>query len=120
MDRIVHRWVVDSFLKPYFETQFISTTYACIKGRGMHKATIDVQKAMKHCKNTWNEYYILKMDVSKYFQSINKDILFNIVKRKIKDIQLLELMKKKSIQQKKKRITNWKLYFTNISKYILK
>ena len=56
MDRIVHRWVVDSFLKPYFETQFISTTYACIKNRGMHKATLDVQKAMKHCKNCWGNY----------------------------------------------------------------
>lgn len=69
----------------------------------MHKATIDVQKAMKHCKNTWNEYYILKMDVSKYFQSINKDILFNIVKRKIKDIQLLELMKKIIYSTKEKK-----------------
>lgn len=26
IDRIVHRWVVDNFLKPYFETQFINTT----------------------------------------------------------------------------------------------
>ena len=94
MDRIVHRWVVDNFLKPYFESQFISTTYACIKNRGMHKATLDVQKAMKHCKNIWNDYYILKMDVSKYFQSINKNILFNILKRKIKDYKLLDLMKK--------------------------
>ena len=93
IDRIVHRWVVDSFLKPYFETQFISTTYACIKNRGMHKATLDVQKAMKHCKNIWGNYYILKMDVSKYFQSINKDILFNILQRKIKDYKLLNLMK---------------------------
>ena len=93
MDRIVHRWVVDSFLKPYFETQFISTTYACIKNRGMHKATLDVQKAMKHCKNCWGNYYILKMDVSKYFQSINKDILFKILQRKIKDYKLLNLMK---------------------------
>lgn len=94
IDRIVHRWVVDNFLKPYFETQFINTTYACIKDRGMHIATLDVQKAMKHCKRIWGEYYILKMDVSKYFQNIDKDILLEILKRKIKDYKLLNLMKK--------------------------
>ncbi|MBR2745014.1 MAG: group II intron reverse transcriptase domain-containing protein [Clostridia bacterium] len=94
IDRIVHRWVVDNFLKPYFETQFINTTYACIKNRGMHKATLDVQKAMKHCDIIWGEYYILKMDVTKYFQNINKNILFQILQRKIKDVKLLSLMKK--------------------------
>ena len=103
IDRIVHRWVVDSFLKPYFEPQFISTTYACIKNKGMHGATIDVQKVMKHCKNTWGEYYILKMDVAKFFQNINKDILFNILKRKIKDVQLLDLMKKIIYSTKEKK-----------------
>ena len=61
MDRVVHRWVVDSFLKPYFETQFISTTYACIKNRGMHMAALDVQKAMKHCKKIWEDYYIVEI-----------------------------------------------------------
>ena len=94
IDRIVHRWVVDNFFKPNFETQFISTTYACIKNRGMHKATLDVQKAMRHCKNIWGEYYVLKMDVAKYFQNIDKDILFAILQRKIKDTKLLNLMKK--------------------------
>lgn len=94
IDRIVHRWVVDNFLKPYFEVQFINTTYACIKDRGMHLAAIQIQKTMKHCKRIWGNYYILKMDVAKYFQSIDKNILFEIMKRKIKDYKLLELMKK--------------------------
>lgn len=61
IDRIVHRWIVDQFLKEYFETTFIQTTYACIKNRGMHKACLDVQNAMKHCKRIWGNYYILKI-----------------------------------------------------------
>ena len=73
IDRIVHRWVVDNFLVPYFVPTFINTTYACLKGRGMHKACLDVQKAMLHCKRIWNEYYILKMDIKKYFENINKN-----------------------------------------------
>ena len=94
IDRIVHRWVVDSFIEPYFVQTFINTSYACLKGRGMHKACLDVQKAMKHCKNKWNNYYILKMDISKFFQNINKDILYNILSKKVKDIKLLNLLKK--------------------------
>ena len=93
IDRIVHRFVVDNFLKEYFEKSLIYNTYACIKNRGMHKACLDVQKAMKHCKNIWGEYYVLKMDVKKYFNSIDKDILFNILKRKISDKKLLWLLK---------------------------
>ena len=91
IDRIVHRWIVDQFLKEYFETTFIQTTYACIKGRGMHKACLDVQNAMQHCKRIWGNYYILKMDVRKYFDNIDKDILYRILARKIHNIKLARI-----------------------------
>lgn len=93
MDRIVHTWYVDHFLADTFMKQFISTSYACIKNKGMHLATIDVQKGMKKAKKEWGEYYILKMDIKKYFPSIKKDILYSILKRKIKDKKVLWLTK---------------------------
>ena len=93
IDRIVHRWVVDNFLIPYFVPTFINTTYACLKDRGMHKACLDLQFAMKHCKRKWDNYYILKMDVRKYFQNIGKGILYNVLKKKINDKKLLWLLK---------------------------
>ena len=77
IDRIVHRWVVDNFLEPAFVPQFIYASFACLKDKGMHKSAIYVQKIMKHCKKIWTEYYILKMDVAKYFDNINKNI-FNV------------------------------------------
>lgn len=91
IDRIVHRWYVDSFLNKYFVSQFINTSYACIKNRGMHKACLDLQSKIRHCKIIWGEYYILKMDVTKYFQNIDKDVLINILKRKIKDEKVIWL-----------------------------
>ena len=94
IDRIVHRWVVDKFLEPYFAPRFIETSYACLKGRGMHKACLDVQKVMKHCKRIWGEYYVLKMDVAKYFQNINKQILYSILNNKIEDVKLMDLLSK--------------------------
>ena len=90
-DRVVHRWYVEKFIKPYFVPQFISTSYAGIEGRGMHKASKDVQKAMRSAKSKWKNYYILKMDVTKYFQNIDKRILWEILKRKMKDKKLLWL-----------------------------
>ena len=92
IDRIVNRWLVDNFIKPVYIPKFINNTYACIKGRGMHKACLDMQKMMKHCKKIWGNYYILKMDVKKFFNSINKEILLNILRRNIKDGKVLELI----------------------------
>ena len=91
-DRIVHRWCVDQFLNKAFTPQFINTSYACIKGKGMHKAALDVQKGMKECKKKYGEYYILKMDVAKYFPSIDRKTLMNIIKRKIKDKDVIWLL----------------------------
>ena len=93
LDRIVHRWVVDNFLEPCYVPKFINTSYACLKNSGMHKAAIYVKNTMKHCKAKWNEYYILKMDVSKYFDNINKKILLKILERNIKDQELMWLIK---------------------------
>lgn len=93
MDRVVHRWLVDNFLMRIYEPTFIHTTYACLKDRGTLKSANDLQNAMLHCKRKWDSYYILKMDVSKYFQNIDKNILLNILQRKIKDEKLLWLIK---------------------------
>lgn len=94
IDRIVHRWLVDNILKPYYLPRFITNSYACINNRGMHKACLDMQKMMKHCKRIWDNYYIIKMDVSKYFQNIDKEILLNILKRSIKDKKVMNLINK--------------------------
>ena len=92
MDRIVHRWLVDNFLYDAFVSQFINTSYACIRNKGMHSACLETQKAMQHCKNIWNEYYIIKMDIRKYFQNINKNKLLQIIRKKVKDEKLLWLI----------------------------
>lgn len=88
-DRVIHQWYVENFIKPYFVPQFINTSYACIENRGMHKASKDLQKAMRKYKNSLKNYYILKMDITKNFPNIDKGILWDILKRKIKDKKLL-------------------------------
>ncbi len=101
IDRVVNRWLVDNFIKPLYLPQFIENTYACIENRGMHKACLDLQNMMKHCKRIWKNYYILKMDVKKFFNNINKNILVNILSRKIKDKDVMWLIKEILFVQKR-------------------
>ena len=127
IDRIVHRWLVDNFLEPTFVPQFINTSYACLKNKGMHKACLDLQKAMKHCKTIWNEYYILKMDIAKYFDNINKKVLLEIIKRKIQDKNLLWIIQEILYAQKREKgleIGNYtsqmfaNIYLNEVDQYI--
>lgn len=116
IDRIVHRWVVDNFLEKAFIKQFINTSYACIKDKGMHKSAKYVQNCMQKAKRKWGDYYILKMDVSKYFDSIDKNILINILKRKIKDENLLWLIKEILYAQKREKgLEIRQLYVADVS-----
>ncbi len=61
--------------------------------KGMHRAALAVQNGMKKCKKKYGEYYILKMDIAKYFASINKEKLDEIISRKIKDEDVLWLLR---------------------------
>lgn len=87
-DRIVHHAVMN-ILEPIWTKVFISNTYSCIKGRGIHGAFRAVKKALRDRENT---KYCLKLDVRKFYPSINHSKLKDIIRRKIKDKELLMLL----------------------------
>lgn len=83
-DRVVHHSLVN-ILEPIYEKRFIYDSYATRKGKGTHRAISKAQQCMK--ANRW----YLKMDVRKYFNSINHEILNGIIARTIKDPFILNL-----------------------------
>lgn len=93
VDRIVHQWYIEEFIKPFIVPKFISTSFACIETKGTHAAVKKLQQYMRLMKRKNNSYYILKCDIKKYFYTINKNILFNIMQSYISDKKLLELTK---------------------------
>lgn len=94
VDRVVHQWYVEEFIKKYIVPKFIKDTYACICGRGTHKAVDAVQKYMRIAQKNYGEnYYILKMDIKKFFYNIDHDVLFKIMMEHIKDNKLLKFTK---------------------------
>ena len=88
-DRIAHHAIMN-IMEPIWKKIFINNTYACIKGRGIHKATKDLIKDLK--KDPKNTQYCLKLDIRKFYPSVNHDILMQIVKKKVKDKKLLTLI----------------------------
>lgn len=88
-DRIVHHAIVRVCEKIWTDT-LIEQTYSCVKERGIHKGVNDVKHALKY--DPGGTQYCLKMDVRKFYPSIDHDILKVFVRRKIKDVKLLKLL----------------------------
>lgn len=90
-DKIV-QIAIDNILKPIFEPTFISHSYACIDNRGTHKAVEKVQQNLKQAKWQLKEPFIIKFDASRFFYSIDREILKSILRRKIKCEKTLRLL----------------------------
>ncbi len=90
-DRVVQH-AINNIVEPIFEKGFYRTSYACRKNKGTHKGVKAVQSKVRKALKSGAVYY-LKMDFSKYFHSINIDILFKEICRKISDKRVVALLR---------------------------
>ena len=88
-DRIVHHAVMN-IMEPIWCSIFTEDTYSCIKGKGIHAAAKKLKKDLQ--TDPEGTRYCLKIDIKKYYPSIDHDILKVIIRRKIKDKRLLALL----------------------------
>lgn len=88
-DRIVHHAVMN-VLEPIWVSVFTKDTYSCIKGKGIHAAARSVQKALR--EDVPGTQYCLKIDIKKFYPSVNHSILKQLIARRIKDRKLLWLL----------------------------
>lgn len=86
-DRIVHH-LLYSELYDFFDADFIPHSYANRRGKGTHRAVSTLRTNIKKIKQNAGGGYFLKLDIQSFFRSINKDILFAILKRKIQKNQV--------------------------------
>lgn len=87
-DRIVHHAIMN-VLEPIFTVVFTADTYSCIKGKGIHGAQRAVERSLKDRTGT---QYCLKLDIRKFYPSVDHVILKQILRRKFKDEDLLWLL----------------------------
>jgi RNA-directed DNA polymerase len=86
---LVVQHAIYRIIYPIFDKTFIDTSYACRKGGGTHKASYYTQKEMRKYNG---ELYFVKLDIRKFFYSIDRDILRKLFERKIKDKKFVNLM----------------------------
>jgi RNA-directed DNA polymerase len=87
-DRIVHHAIMNR-LEDIFVSCFTTDTYSCIKGKGIHAAANGVKNSLLDVSGT---RYCLKLDIKKFYPSIDHDILKALLRRRFKDLDLLWLL----------------------------
>ena len=85
-DRIVQHAIMN-VIEPIWDRMLISDSYACRSGKGIHAGSRRVMEFVRRYK------YCLKCDISKFYPSVDHDILFGIIQRKIKCSRTLELLR---------------------------
>ena len=92
-DRILHH-AIFTVLNPIFEETFFANSFSCRIGKGTHKGVIALEKMIrKESENYSKDCYILKCDISKFFDTIDHQILINILRKRIKDKNALWLLR---------------------------
>ena len=84
-DRVVHHALMN-VIEPPLDRRFIYDCYACRRGKGTHVAVARYQH--------WSRRYAyaLKLDISRYFPSVDHDLLKAKLRRCIGDRRVLDLM----------------------------
>jgi RNA-directed DNA polymerase len=90
-DKIVHH-MLNNLLLPYVSTRYSKNSFACIKNRGNIHAVKFLQKQIRIAKRHYgNQARLIKIDVSKFFYTINRGIMKQRLSLVIKDQQILNV-----------------------------
>lgn len=82
-DRVVHHLLCNE-IQQLFEQDFIENSFANRKGKGTHRGAAKLKEYLKEANK--GSYY-LKLDIKSFFRSINKDILWQLVEKKVSSAQ---------------------------------
>ncbi|OHA17078.1 MAG: hypothetical protein A3G52_01570 [Candidatus Taylorbacteria bacterium RIFCSPLOWO2_12_FULL_43_20] len=92
-DRVVHH-AVFRILNFLFEPTFIPTSFSCRIGKGNHKGVYALEDmGRKASKNYTRPCYALKCDIKKFFDSVDHEILLDLLAKRIKDKDTMWLLR---------------------------
>lgn len=91
-DKIINHLVSKYFLVDIFDKSFIDTSIATRKGKGTHLGLRLTKKYLNEMKRKYNNFYYLKFDISKYFYNMDHDIIKLLIRKKIKDEYVLDIL----------------------------
>ncbi len=92
-DRVVHH-LLYTFLYKLFDKSFIYDSYSCRLGKGTHRGVLRLEKFTRQVsKNYTRPCWALKCDIKKFFASVEHEVLAQLLIKKIKDDDILWLLK---------------------------
>jgi len=92
-DRLLHH-AIYRVLYPFYDRVFIADSFSCRIGRGIHKAIKRFETfARAISKNNTRTCWVLKCDIKKFFDSVDHQILMNILEKRIKCPNISWLLK---------------------------
>ncbi len=100
-DKVINHLISRQILYPALLPCLIDENVASIKNKGTSYGIKLAKKYHNICKVKYGEYYILKFDISKFFASIDKDILKKKLLTKIKDRDAINIVFKVIDSQEK-------------------
>lgn len=93
VDRIVQHCLCDNYLTELIDSKLIYDNCACRKNKGLDFA---VRRVKKHLQGFYKQYgtdgYCLRVDISKYFQSIDKEIVLKKLNRHVTNRYIMGLI----------------------------
>lgn len=93
VDRIVQHCLCDNYLTELIDSKLIYDNCACRKNKGIDFA---VRRVKKHLQGFYKQYgtdgYCLRVDISKYFQSIDKEIVLKKLNRHVTNRYIMGLI----------------------------
>lgn len=92
-DRVV-QWAYYQKLNPLFDQQYITHSYGCRKGKGTVKARKQLQTWLRKVNRSPKNWYVLKLDIAKYFYRVDHEVLMNILRKHIRDELILRDLEK--------------------------
>ena len=92
-DSRIVQWSVYQALNPFFDKIMIEDSYACREYKGSLAAAQRLQYWLKIAEGKPQQWYALKLDISKYFYRVDHAVLLEILGERIKDPQLLDLLR---------------------------
>ena len=91
-DKVINHLISRQILYPALMPCLIEENVASIENKGTKYGLELANKFHRKCKIKYKEYYILKCDVSKFFASIDKEILKKKLLKKIKEKDSLDII----------------------------
>ncbi len=91
-DRVVHH-LLYTYLYEFFDKTFIYDSYSCRLNKGTHRAVKRLESfARKVSRNYTKPCFVLHCDVKKFFASVDHQILYALMQKKIADEDMLQLL----------------------------